>query len=872
MEEEGLNINHIYCSKITREEIEKHFANDKRLDKILTIFDKVDSINCDKFFAELFSSLPIVSRPGMTVEAAIKEHEDSVSGFEELAAKYDVEGILECENIKAMLGLSFKDSQGEKRFLLLDNSRDGKVTDGELERYFEEAKDFYGDDIELDDFKKFLGFLVQEGDKNHAEDIQRIVQETGLPEKLVERYGNAAIEFKEVVGEDGKKYLERNVKDTFDGYTFDYTERCDMNGNLVETRDSNCGIIGYEGAEEINRYDENGTKISTSYINHETGEETHFKYAQNIGDNEYKLHIKDGVATLSKRSGSEFENEKLDSITFGTETSDSTKVSFKYDENNQLSGIDITDNALEEDKPRGFSANGKISPTHVPQKTVLEAAEFDSIKSMLDGGAEYGEDFDLKIVDGKLKVVPKIKNKNGDEIPELKGAAFDKYKEMVSKGVHAEEDFDVEYDKNGNFRYKFKNNQARDFDSSYKTELYDKDGNFVSSVTVKDNEVIRETVHNGEKQIQRMSFDDAFMQFVFDENFALAGEILGDADILSGGHDIYTLADKYKERTGKELVLDAYDARQNELDDDKKAGISNLLQKLQPHGDKIYGVADPREAILKNYEIGYEEFKTIRNFDPYKSKIADYLPKISRTYADANSFTEKINDDSFSVKIQSGKIAISKNNGTEIYIDVSSFPENYVKNILSKVSSSILYDIAKTGTPLKLDDKLPDGTNGYYIPSGGITLNPNSTSGQRAVNLFAHECGHMCDHIDDKDNAIKAVKEQMKNDPFLELNRDKGVTINELIEKRGTLQPVSIADEQLKEKFEKEKEEYRKNRPNVNENAEYALDNLAEFFAESYSLLNIGTCKSEYVIANYFPESFARVKEIIEQNRQLREK
>ena len=122
-----------------------------------------------------------------------------------------------------------------------------------------------------------------------------------------------------------------------------------------------------------------------------------------------------------------------------------------------------------------------------------------------------------------------------------------------------------------------------------------------------------------------------------------------------------------------------------------------------------------------------------------------------------------------------------------------------------------------------------------------------------------------------KDNAIKAVKEQMK-DPFLTLNRDKPVTINELLEKQGTLQPVSIADEQLKEKFKKEYEEYCKNPPNVNENAKYALDNLAEFFAESYSLLNIGTCKSEYVIANYFPESFARVKEIIEQNRQLREK
>ena len=44
-----------------------------------------------------------------------------------------------------------------------------------------------------------------------------------------------------------------------------------------------------------------------------------------------------------------------------------------------------------------------------------------------------------------------------------------------------------------------------------------------------------------------------------------------------------------------------------------------------------------------------------------------------------------------------------------------------------------------------------------------------------------------------------------------------------------------------------------------------------EFFAESYALLNMGTCKSEYVIANYFPETFARAKEIMEENRAHRE-
>lgn len=140
----------------------------------------------------------------------------------------------------------------------------------------------------------------------------------------------------------------------------------------------------------------------------------------------------------------------------------------------------------------------------------------------------------------------------------------------------------------------------------------------------------------------------------------------------------------------------------------------------------------------------------------------------------------------------------------------------------------------------------------------------------RAVNVFAHECGHMCDAIDDKDNAIKAIKEQLK-DPWMTINVDKPLTVNELLEKQGTLQFVSIADEKLKESFKREYEKYRQNPPNVNDNAKYALSSMAEFFAESYSLLNIGYCKSAYVIANYFPETFARAKEIMEQNRAFRE-
>ncbi len=434
----------------------------------------------------------------------------------------------------------------------------------------------------------------------------------------------------------GRKYLERTVDD--------FTEIRDMSGKLLERREKNAGVIGYEDCEEVRRFDENG-ETSSSYINHETGEETHFEYGKNPEDKSYKTHIKDGVAVrqshINSEDDPEWKNMQLEDIIFNAEQPDSTRVSFKYDENNQLSGIDIINNNLPEDSPRGFVKNDKVFLTHIPKKTSVDSSTVEALKSMLDGGARFGEDFDLKVEDGKLKLVPKIKNETGKETPELKGDAFERYKYLVSKGIHANEDFEVEYDKDGNFKYKMFNNQAREFDSTYKSEVYDKDGNFISSLTVRDNEVISEKMINGQKQVTKMSFEDAFMGLALEGDFSTAGEILGDADILAGGNDIYALADKYKQTTGHELVLDVFDAGEKVEDANLKAGITNLLSKLQPHGS-VGGVGQDRKtAILENYKKGYEQFKEIRNFDPYKSQIADLLPKIQRIQHSENSFSGK---------------------------------------------------------------------------------------------------------------------------------------------------------------------------------------------------------------------------------------
>ncbi len=823
-----IDIHHISSAKVSRTDLEKQFAGDKRLDKILLIFDKLNAF--DKEQGETLSALDIDNMRGLKIF-----HNGS---------KYDYS------------------------FTSLDNRNDEIITDYELNKYFTEAKEFYGEEIEVEDFRKFLGFVASKGQEAYDENMDAVSKKTGLSKEMIAKLGGAymAEEYKKV-DKNGQTFYER----TMEGFR----ELRDENGNLIEMRFEKSDIIDYSDCEEVITYDENGT-TSESYINHETGEMTKFEYGKTPDDKSYKLHIKDGVATKQSyipSQSNDYKNLRLEDVILNAGTPDSTNVSFKYDENNQLTGIDIKDNALEEDKPRGFITDGDIYLTHVPKKTTIDNTTVEALKQMIDGGARYGEDFDLKIEDGKLKIVPKIKNETGEETPELKGTAMDKYKELIQKGIHAGEDFDIEYDENGNFRYHLKNNQAKEFAYDYRSEIYDKDGNFVSSLSVKDGEVIRETMVNGQKQTTKMPFDEAFMQLITEKNFTVAGEILGKDDILTGGYNIYPAAEKYKELTGRELIGDVYDAIHTAADDKNMDGVYNLMGKLQPHGA---GLGDTKEDFIKNYYDGYNQFKEVLNFDPQNSPIADMLPKISRTQTGSNSYTETVNDDSFAVQFNNGQITVSKNGAKAKKIDVSALPEKYISNVLSKINSAILYDIAASGVKFELDDTINrdknTGTNGYYTTAdaGKIVIDPNALIGERALKTIAHEAGHMCDHIDDKDNAIKAIKEQLKS-PMADFGIDKPLTVKDLLDIQGTLQPVSIGDEKLNELMEKELTKYNQNPPNINSNATYALTNPMEFFAEAYALLNTGSCKSEYVIANYFPETLARIKEIMEANRAHRE-
>jgi hypothetical protein len=557
---------------------------------------------------------------------------------------------------------------------------------------------------------------------------------------------------------------------------------------------------------------------------------------------------------------------RLDDIVFGAGTNDSTKVSFKYDENNRLAGLDIQDMKT----PKKVLIKDELERiAYITEQTTVDDAVAEAIQEMLDGGGRYGEDFDLEVKDGKLKLVPKVINETDGEIPELAGDAFNRYKELIGKGVHAGEDFDVIYQEDGTFRFDLKNNQATDFGASYKNEIYDSNGNFLSSLTVVGDKVIKETALNGERNTVEMPFEEAFMQLLIEGNFSIAGEILGKNDLLSGGYNIYKSADQYKQIFGRELIADVCDKKEVSKNSREQKAYKNLLNKLLPHS-MYYGQS--KEYAIQDYIDGYNEIKFVLDFNPYDSKMAGILPNNERIMNGEKSFTERCNNDKFEVEYDDKTIKISKNGKGVKEVDVSNLPPSYVQENLVKIPASVLYDMAICDIKLKVDDTVCERAAGYYKPTeNSISLDPNVTSSNRLLQVIVHESGHMCDFINDVENAKRAVKELMK-DPMMHIGRDKPLTLSEAVENLGTNQSVAIQDEKLSEIYKKEYENFIKNCPKINNSFTYALTDMVEFFAESYTLLNMGADKSEYVLINYFPQSLQRAKEIMEANREFYEK
>ena len=741
----------------------------------------------------------------------------------------------------------------------VDNSKDGYVNDFELDYFLQcYGKEFEG--ITKEDIREFLDFMNMEGIKQRAKSEEKenlknanTAKKLGIPKEVVDKIAkDDYVDQYRIVNYNGKKVLRREAGDN-------YRIR-DLQGNVIEESGSEyCNVDAGFGDlasnnngnfSSVTKYDSKGNIISETYTNEETSEKIRY-------ENNTEFRLKDGVGV--KRRLDKNNKPYIDEIVFDTDEKVKTKLNLKYDENGNLTGININDesksNAEPDKEMRGFQTDGMIYITHMPelpQQTRLGAESFSMIKDLLDKGAKYGQDFELAIENGEIKVKPKIKNNTDKQVPDLKGDALEKYKHLATNDAHADEDFDVIYDEDGNFTFDYKNNQAKEYSVDYKTEKYDKNGNKIYSLTVDNGLVTEEKIVNGKLEKSEMPLDDKLMEMLLAKDFAGASKLINyGAD--GGENPCYALAEKYEKITGHNLVADAFASGQE--------GAKTLVNRLG-----AYDAKTPDEAV-KLYNQAKEVNEKRKGFDINKSQIAYLIQKSERHNIDSSHFTENINGLNFDVKINKNTITVSLN-GKSFNINASGVSQKFVENVLSKINAQILYDMAISKIQIKTDDKLDYTTNGFYNNrSNTIFINPNSTINGEMIRVISHESGHMVDCIEDRDNAIAFAKVQLR-DALINEGRDKPVTVQEILESNGLNVSVSDSDETLNQCYNEEKRNYYKIKDKCGDL--YALGNIHEFFAEAYCLITTGRCRNNYLMATYFPKSVARVKEIIEQNRNFK--
>ena len=765
------NVSHVRSAKITKESLTKAFEHSKRLNAMLTIFDAVNTFD-----------------DGIEVE----ENPNKLSSF----------GLQAFSN-------------------RMDNGKDGFVNDWELDNYIKLYGDRFTNEVTKDDIKEFLDFANKNGqiiDEDYAKRKstvnEKIAKKLGVPKIAIDKITNRL-----AIGEDAwqLKVITQNgkrlIKATFD----EKNHRIyDLQGNLLEEMgdgysgvSSEFGDLGEIGDEFTNiaKY-KNGEVVSDTYINETTGELIRYE-----GNSEYRL--KDGVGI--KRSVDKNNKVKIDELVFDNGEKGKTKLELKYDKEGNLSGLDIKDEKEQNPEPiiKGYG-NDYWSYREILQKSdksenkVITEQTMKMIKDLLDNGAKYGQDFDLEVKDGKINVKPKIKNETGKPTPELKGEALEQYKHLVTNNAHANEDFEVEYDEDGNFKYNYLNNQAREFGVDYKSEKYDKNGNKIYSMTVQNGIVTEEKMVNGQMQKTTTPLDDKLLDMCLKGDFAGASKLLGPG-IMNGGYNFYKLADKYKEQTGRELVLDAFHSDQ--------PNAKSLCRRMT---NGAFTEDTNEEWLMKNYNRVKADFEKITNFDAYKSPVADMLPRIQRTQTDKTHFTETFNGKTYNVTVGEKQITVSLN-GQSYNIDTSHSSKEYTQNVLSKLNAQVLYDMAISKINLRFDEKMEYAHGEYKYEDNTIYIDPNSTVSARMLQMISHEAGHMMDWIHDRDAAINMVKESLK-DPLANMGRNKPITVDEVLKANGDFASVSRGDNVLKQLYYEELSAFEKANVQVDSEAKYCAN------------------------------------------------
>ena len=126
-------------------------------------------------------------------------------------------------------------------------------------------------------------------------------------------------------------------------------------------------------------------------------------------------------------------------------------------------------------------------------------------------------------------------------------------------------------------------------------------------------------------------------------------------------------------------------------------------------------------------------------------------------------------DINYEVKYENNQLKIKRENEKEEIIDTSEFGQSFVTDILMRVNSHALYQIAKNNVALKWSSKLKNGKDGGYQPSkNAIFLNRaimiDSINTDYIVLVIEHESGHLFDCVGDKETVIKYFQDKNEDD------------------------------------------------------------------------------------------------------------
>ncbi len=242
-----------------------------------------------------------------------------------------------------------------------------------------------------------------------------------------------------------------------------------------------------------------------------------------------------------------------------------------------------------------------------------------------------------------------------------------------------------------------------------------------------------------------------------------------------------------------------------------------------------------------------EEYKKkaieLLDYDVKNSPIKDKLPQITNEKTEANTTIQTFNGKKYTIIEQNDKLIV-KDDNNEYEIDfekllVNAENENdkeRVKEIIKTLSAPVLIDLSLEIDSINITHKSKEGVRGEYdnINNTLTIVLKDDEPIENYTKFIAHEIGHAVD---------ASLKENGYNNFNSAFNKEF----------------LQIANREL---------EQLKNKPLWE--SQYATYGPEEMFAECYALLMTGSSGcSNFVIANYFPETLEYVERIIEEQRSL---